>query len=134
MCRPPNDYLTGPHTCHSQYDYHFNYPSDSPNSYTGKEMDGCFVYIIVKDNSKTKAVQLRIKGQDENIASVRNLFDQHRDAMFNMLNQMQLNANDNEDTRHAIINITINFTNDDSKNRAMVGLAEAWLAATGRLR
>ncbi len=124
-------YLDGPHPCHSQNDYRFRYPSDSKKPYTGHE-DGYFVYIIVKDNNRTKAVQLRIKGNNNDTASVEKLFNKNRSKL-NMLKNMQPTANVNEDTEHNIINITINFADDIGKKKAMVGLAEAWLAATGRL-
>jgi hypothetical protein len=138
LSRHYDDYLRYIGPCHSQDDYGFHYVLDPEHPYIAEK--NCFVYIVVKDNSRTHAVQLRIKDTD-NYYGTRTLYPQVLPAILDELKKrlplVHVNADPVEGATNAqsdaIRNITIHFSSEAGKEEAMTRLAEAWLVAIGRL-
>lgn len=132
------DYLRYIGPCHSQDDYGFQFLNASNALYHGE--DCCFVYVVVKDNSRTHAVQLRIKDRDDNWGTG-TLYPEKLPAILEELKTRMPHTTVRADPvdkvpaarDRAIRNVTINFTSDAGKEEAMTRLAEAWLAAIGLL-
>ena len=138
LSRHYDDYLRYIGPCHSQDDYGFHYVMDPDHPYIAEK--NCFVYIVVKDNSRTHAVQLRIKDTDSNYGT-RTLYPQVLcdilEELKNRLPLVHVNADPVEEVPNAqsdaIRNITIHFFSEAGKEEAMTRLAEAWLVAIGKL-
>jgi len=132
------DYLRYIGPCHSQDDYGFQYQSETGKLYYGE--DKCFVYIVVKDNNRTHAVQLRIKNRDDNYGT-ESLYPQKMPLILAELKKRIPLVTVNADPilgapdaqSNAIRNISINFSSEAGKEEAMTRLAEAWLVAAEQL-